>query len=40
MREEIATCPGVLFDRVAAVKRSRVANVVADDWVSGLQNHT
>jgi hypothetical protein len=39
MREEIATCPGVLFGRVAAVKRSSVANVVAEDWVSGLQSH-
>jgi hypothetical protein len=39
MREEIATCRGVLFGCVAAVKRSSVANVVAEDWVSGLQSH-
>jgi hypothetical protein len=39
MRKEIATCRGVLFSCVAAVKRSSVANVVAEDWVSGLQSH-
>jgi hypothetical protein len=39
MRKEIATCPGALIGGVASVKRSSVANVVAEDWVSGLQSH-